>query len=153
MSLQPADRYAQISQDWRHRDNLTWQLPTVLFAITVTIFAGVFKIVDSQNCSYSYLLPVLYIIGFFASFGITIMLGQNLWYQIGSTFLLKMIEKGSNVAFHSHSDRVVTPKDSNAKSSEIFSALVCKLSGSSFLLIFCGINTIVFAVLAITELS
>ena len=147
MSLKPEERYAQISEDWRHRDNLTWQLPTVLIVITIAIFAVVLTIVDSQNSSCSFLLPVLYIVGFVASFGFTIMLGQNLWYQLGSTFLLKEIENNSNVTFHSSSDRLVTPKDSKASCSEICIALFRKLLGSSILFAFCSINTVVFVIL------
>ena len=95
MPLNPNDRYAEISKDWRHRDNLTWQLPTVLFAFTIAIYAGVIRIAESNNLCV-FLLPVLYFIGCIVSLAFVIMLGQNLWYQLGSTFFLKRIEINEN---------------------------------------------------------
>ena len=34
--------YREISTDWRHRDNLTWQLPSIIIIIGGTLVAAAF---------------------------------------------------------------------------------------------------------------
>lgn len=36
--------YNQISEDWRHRDNLTWQIPSVIVAIGGALIAAAFTL-------------------------------------------------------------------------------------------------------------
>lgn len=35
--------YEQLSDDWRHRDQLTWQLPSVLVAVSGALITVVFQ--------------------------------------------------------------------------------------------------------------
>ncbi len=81
-------KYVQISEDWRHRDNLTWQLPSIIVIIGGALITAAFGLnIDPQ---YLYLVRAT-LLGFGAllSFCLTFALTQNLWYQIGSSEYLK----------------------------------------------------------------
>ena len=83
------DRYSEVSADWRHRDNLTWQLPTILFALTGAIFAAILKLRDdTSQCSFDSIFTLLYFLGFLLSIAFSIMLFQNLWSQVVSIIYL-----------------------------------------------------------------
>jgi len=43
------EEYNQISEDWRHRDKLTWQLPSVVIVIGSALTAAAFTLnIDPQ---------------------------------------------------------------------------------------------------------
>ena len=84
--------YQQLSDDWRHRDQLTWQLPSVLVAITGALIAIVheFKNLDDVE---NYLLWG----GLFFAGLLTIALGQNLYFQTVAEDLMDAIRSGEAV--------------------------------------------------------
>lgn len=81
--------------------------------------------------------------------------------NVGSKFVvsawkhifLKRIEINENPTSTSSSERVISPTDSGATCSQICIALFGKLTGSIVLLIFCGVNTVVFAFLFALSVS
>ncbi len=69
--------YEQASEDWRHRDSLTWQLPTVL------ITAGGVLVVEAINLlnTHPLLTKLIITLAFLLTSSLTISLGQNLKLQ------------------------------------------------------------------------
>lgn len=66
--------YKQISEDWRHRDNLTWQIPSVMVIVGGVLIATAFRL-DSQ------VRFILLVLATSLSFCLTIALAQNLGLQ------------------------------------------------------------------------
>ena len=44
MSVRGEVEYSQISQDWRHRDNLTWQIPSIIVVIGGALITAAFAL-------------------------------------------------------------------------------------------------------------
>ncbi len=84
--------YEQLSDDWRHRDQLTWQLPSVLVVIIGALITIVheFKNLDDVE---NYLLWG----GLFFAGLLTIALGQNLYFQTVAEDLMDAIGSGESV--------------------------------------------------------
>jgi hypothetical protein len=68
--------YEQISEDWRHRDNLTWQIPSVIVVIGGALIAAAFTLNIKP-----FIRPVLLGFAILLSLCLTIALGQNLVLQ------------------------------------------------------------------------
>ncbi len=71
----PNQKYEQLSEDWRHRDQLTWQLPSVLVAVSGALITTVFQFEDSLGD----IRFVLLWAGVIFAALLTTALGQNLY--------------------------------------------------------------------------
>lgn len=86
--------YQQLSDDWRHRDQLTWQLPSVLVAISGALIAAVFQITTLETAGVRFYLLWGGLI--FASL-LTIALGQNLYFQTVAEDLMDSLRGGEQI--------------------------------------------------------
>ncbi len=69
--------YEQLSQDWRHRDVLTWQFPSVLILVGGVLVAQAFDL----SGEHPWIRSVLLGLGAGLATCLTIALGQNLRLQ------------------------------------------------------------------------
>jgi len=137
--------YEQISEDWRHRDNLTWQIPSVIVVIGGALITAAFTL----NIKPFIIRPILLGLGASLSLCLTFALKENLWYQMGSGEALIKIAKGEiNNIPEDKVRRILKPNDIDVK--------ICKkqlikkhgLTGSNCLFIFCvGVTIILFGLL------
>ena len=89
--------YAQISDDWRHRDNLTWQIPSVIVVIAGATLVAAFKLdIDPQYLLYAVRAGLLFL-ALSLSSCLTYALNQNIWYQVGSSLALESIIAQRNI--------------------------------------------------------
>ena len=79
--------YEQLSADWRHRDSLTWQLPTVLVAAGGVLVAEAFNLKEDLV----WLKSSLLLGGFLLSASLTVALLQNLSLQQKNQEAIKRI--------------------------------------------------------------
>ncbi|MEE9442223.1 MAG: hypothetical protein V3V99_06105 [candidate division Zixibacteria bacterium] len=86
--------YEQLSDDWRHRDQVTWQLPSVLVAVSGALIAAVLQF-DKLTCAgvRDYLLWG----GLLFAGLLSIALGQNLYFQTVAEDLMDAIKNGEPV--------------------------------------------------------
>ncbi len=89
----PNQKYEQLSEDWRHRDQLTWQLPSVLVAVSGALITTVFQFEDSLGD----IRFVLLWAGVIFAALLTTALGQNLYYQTVTEDLIQATEHGAQV--------------------------------------------------------
>jgi hypothetical protein len=139
--------YEQISEDWRHRDNLTWQIPSVIVVIGGALIAAAFTL----NIKPFIIRPVLLGLGAFLSLCLTYALAQNLWYQMGSGEALIKIANGEiDMIPTDKVRRILKPEDFmqhdiiNCKKNLIKKH---RLTGSNCLFYFCVCVTIILFVL------
>ena len=147
MSVRGEVEYNQISQDWRHRDNLTWQIPSIIVAIGGALIAGAFGL--KIDCRYVCIVrPILLGFGALLAGCLTFALVQNLWYQVGSgEALIKIVSgKGSTIP-KDKLRRTLNPKDSNISRWGFVERLFVRLTGSAVLLVLCMITTSVLVAL------
>ncbi len=71
-------RYEQASEDWRHRDRLTWQMPSILIVVGGLLVAEAFKLPDDAP---SWIRNALLLFAFGLSTSLTLALSQNLVLQ------------------------------------------------------------------------
>lgn len=71
-------RYEQASEDWRHRDQLTWQMPAILVVVGGLLVAEAFKLPDDAP---SWVRNALLLFAFGLSTSLTLSLFQNLILQ------------------------------------------------------------------------
>ncbi len=71
-------RYEQASEDWRHRDQLTWQMPAILVVVGGLLVAEAFKLPDDAP---SWVRDALLLFAFGLSISLTLALSQNLILQ------------------------------------------------------------------------
>ena len=84
--------YQQLSDDWRHRDQLTWQLPSVLVVITGALVAIVHEFQNLDQVGNYLLWGCLIFAGL-----LTIALGQNLYFQTVAEDLMDAMGSGEAV--------------------------------------------------------
>ncbi len=84
--------YEQLSNDWRHRDGLTWQLPSVLVAISGALITIVYQFNNLAHVGNYLLWGGLFFAGL-----LTIALGQNLYFQTVAEDLMDAIKAGKQV--------------------------------------------------------
>ncbi len=84
--------YEQLSDDWRHRDELTWQLPSVLVAISGGLITIVFGFDKLDHLQVYLLWGGLIFAGL-----LTIALGQNIYFQTTAEDLMDAINDGMQV--------------------------------------------------------
>lgn len=145
------EEYNQISEDWRHRDKLTWQLPSVIVVIGSALTVAAFKL--EIDCQYLYVIrPILLLFGGFLSFCLTFALKENLWYQIGSgEALIKIVQGKGKIIPMDKLRRIIKPEDIENNEHMCMKHL-CekhKLTGSYFFYIFCIFVTIILFGLSI----
>jgi len=82
--------YEQISQDWRHRDSMLWQALTVSITLTGAVFVTAFtKDLGSSWVTKS----ILFFFSALLNYVLLLKITKDHYYQLGSTELLKRIEK------------------------------------------------------------
>ena len=138
-----SDEYNEISTDWRHRDNLTWQIPSLLSAIAGGLVAAAYTI-DLQSPENLFRVRLV-LLGIAAGLSVclTFALGQNLRYQIGSSIALEHLRQGVEISKEKLT-RTIKPMQLGATVGDILGRLMLRLSGSTLLLILCvGITTCV----------
>lgn len=134
MSSLDEEEYNQISEDWRHRDNLTWQIPSVVAAITGGLIVAAFSI-DTMN---TIIKPTLLGIGAALSLCLTFALAQNLYYQVASGEALIIIVNAKACKIPKNKmRRTLTPGDLNISTRDFIKKLFPRLVGSAFLFILC----------------
>ncbi len=147
--------YNQISEDWRHRDNLTWQIPSIIVVIGGALIVAAFTFnMDSQYLCI--IRPILLGFGASLSFCLTFALAQNLWYQVGSGAALIKIanDKGDKIPKNKVMRRTLSPKDFDISKWDFIIQLFTRLTGSALLLILCiCITFILFGLLWIISRS
>ena len=79
-----------LSADWRHRDQLTWQMPAVMVAVSGGLMAAAFQL-DELHVIRVYLL---WAGGLFSGL-VTVALGQNIYYQRVASDLIVAIQDGN----------------------------------------------------------
>ena len=141
--------YDQISQDWRHRDNLTWQIPSIIVIIGGALIVAAYGL-DISPEYIGIIRPILLGFGTFLSACLTVSLAQNLIYQVGSGEALKKIIKGEgNKIPKNKLRRTLSPKDFNISKREVVSILFHELTGSTLLLLLCiGLTLTLFILLS-----
>ena len=87
------DDYKQLSDDWRHRDQLTWQLPSVLVAVSGALIAAIFNFDKFPAGMKDYLLWG----GLLFAGLLTIALGQNIYFQTVAEDLMDAIKNDERV--------------------------------------------------------
>ncbi|OLS23366.1 MAG: hypothetical protein HeimC3_25300 [Candidatus Heimdallarchaeota archaeon LC_3] len=89
--------YNQISEDWRHRDNFTWQLPSVILVIGSALIVTAFGL-DIDLRYLNTVRIILLGLGALLSFSLTWALIQNLWYQVGSSQALINLQNNEGIS-------------------------------------------------------
>jgi hypothetical protein len=139
--------YNQISEDWRHRDNLTWQLPSVILVIGSALIVTAFGL-DIDLRYLNTVRVILLGLGALLAFSLTWALIQNLWYQVGSSQALINLLNNNGIGDQktkNKSHRTISPKDLDITYLEFVKRLVFNLTGS-FLLIILSISITVILV-------
>ncbi len=131
-----SDEYAEISTDWRHRDNLTWQIPSLLSAIAGGLVAAAYALDFPPLEDLLRVRLALLGIAVGLSACLTLALGQNLRYQIGSGIALEQLREGVKIP-RATLTRAIRPMQLGATVKEILKRLLFRLSGSTLLFILC----------------
>jgi hypothetical protein len=131
-----SDEYTEISTDWRHRDNLTWQIPSLLSAIAGGLVAAAYAIELPSPENLRCVRLVLLSIAVGLSACLTFALGQNIRYQIGSGIALEKLRQGVKIPKEKLT-RAIRPMHLGATVGEILRRLLFRLTGSTLLLILC----------------
>lgn len=85
--------YEQLSEDWRSRDRITWQIPAVLAVVGGLLLATIFGRVgglDIDNAAKDALLVVGYVFAFL----LVLLLARNLYLQAVGADLMQEIKRG-----------------------------------------------------------
>lgn len=152
MSIQDNLEYDQISADWRHRDNLTWQIPSVVVVIGGALIATAFAL-DIETQYLCIIRPILLGFGAFLSLCLTFALIQNLCYQVCSgEALTKIINGQGNAIPKDKMRRTLNPKDVGIPKWNLIIRLFSELTGSTFLAILCIGTTVILFILFIWTL-
>ena len=147
MSVGDEVEYSQISQDWRHRDNLTWQIPSIIVAIGGGLTAAAFGLnIDPQYICI--VRPILLGFGALLAGCLTFALAQNLWYQVGSGEALIRIASPKGCTLPNDKlRRTLNRKDFGISRWDFVKRLSVRLAGSAVLLVLCMIITSVLVAL------
>jgi hypothetical protein len=137
--------FKQYYEDWRHRDNLTWQIPAVTTVIGSGIIIGSYMATAITWC----VKALAFGLGAFFSATLTVMLAQNLYYQWRDKEHLKDYEnkQRTNAAFKS---RPIPPKTEEEKNHKGFQSKLGRILGrqrigSTLLLIICLLYYVVLS--------
>ena len=141
--------YDQISEDWRHRDKLTWQIPSL-----IVIIGGALIVAAFTKGTPPFVTPILLGFGAGLSLCLTFALCQNLWYQVGSGEALKKLVNGKGNSLPKDKlRRALSPKNFNICILQFIGLVITQLTGSVFLLIVCIIVTCNLVVLFFQEIA
>jgi hypothetical protein len=80
--------YEQASEDWRHRDTLTWQMPAVLVVVGGVVVAEAFQLTGKPE---SYVRHGLLLFAFCLACCLTIALRQNINLQKKGRDIIKAL--------------------------------------------------------------
>jgi uncharacterized membrane protein len=80
--------YEQASEDWRHRDTLTWQMPAVLVVVGGVVVAEAFQLTAESP---DYIRPMLLLFAFSLAICLTIALRQNINLQKKGRDIIKAL--------------------------------------------------------------
>lgn len=80
--------YEQASEDWRHRDTLTWQMPAVLVVVGGVVTAEAFKLPVGAPIYAKHML-LLFALGL--AFCLTIALTQNIYLQHKGSLIIRAL--------------------------------------------------------------
>ena len=144
--------YSQISADWRHRDNLTWQIPSVIVVVGGALVTAAFGLEIDPGWEYTVRL-ILLAIGALFSLMLSIALGQNLRYQVGSESALEKLLSGKGKEIprvRGKARRTLSPRDLGLSERDVARRLVTGLTGSFFLLVLCWLVTFVLIALLVS---
>jgi len=145
--------YEIISADWRHRDSLTWQIPSVIVVVGGALIAAAFA-VDMEPRYSCILRPMLLGFGGLLSTCLTFALAQNLWYQMGSSEALKRIVRDAGSTIPRNKDRrTLDPRDFGVSKRDVMKGLFCELTGSGLLLMLCLLVTVALFVLLVLSIA
>ncbi len=136
-----SDEYTEISTDWRHRDNLTWQIPSLLSAIAGGLVAAAYAIELPSPGDLRFVRLILLGIAGGLSACLTFALAQNLRYQIGSGIALEKLRQGIKIPKEKLT-RAIRPMQLGVTPGEIVQRLLFRISGSTLLLILCIVITV-----------
>ena len=126
--------FKQYYADWRHRDNLTWQIP----AVTVAIGAGI--LIGGYVAKIPWHVKALaFGLGAFFIATLTVMLAQNLYYQWWDEKYLKDYGKGKTSVPKSKPIPCIVEEEKVKKSfrNKLGRILGRRRMGSTLLLITC----------------
>ena len=131
-----SDEYTEISTDWRHRDNLTWQIPSLLSAIAGGLVVAAYAIELPSPEEVRCIRLIILGIAAGLSVCLTFALGQNLRFQVGSGIALEQLRQEVKIP-REKLTRAIMPTDLGATPGEILRRLLFRLTGSMLLLILC----------------
>ena len=98
--------YEQISEDWRHRDNFTWQIPSVIVVIGGALIAAALTL-DIKPCQ-TYIAWIWCILITLFDYA----LRENLVYQMGSgEALIKIVNNKGGEIPTDKVRRILKPED------------------------------------------
>ena len=80
------DEYRELSEDWRHRDQMIWATPTVIITVSVVLMGIAFQI------SNLFVRLVILLAGLFWTFAMIHALIKHHYYQKGSEEKLRELE-------------------------------------------------------------
>lgn len=136
--------YNQISSDWRHRDNLTWQIPSVIVVVGGALIAAAFGL-SIDPCWVNTVRPLLLGFGTLFSLMLSIALVQNLCYQVGSGKALEKLSNGKGneiLKADGKMRRTLSPKDLGVSNMDFVRRIFSGLIGSTLLLLLCFMITV-----------
>ena len=130
MSVKSSDEYHQLSEDWRHRDVLTWQMPVRIATIAGGSLTLAFTTAETAILKDAYLL-----MGGTLVLVLSFTLLQNLWFQAGSTKSLSLILQGETDKIpKAKGRRAISPKELGISRTDFFKMMIVSLTGSTILL-------------------
>ena len=88
--------YEQASDDWRHRDNLTWQIPAVLVAVAGFVVSVVF---GASNLTPNWIRTGMLTIAATLGVSLSVALGQNLKLQQKSKEIIESLHDTERLKF------------------------------------------------------
>ena len=126
--------YQQLSDDWRHRDQLTWQLPSVLVAVSGALIVAVIQFDELERAGVkNYLLWG----GLLFAGLLTIALGQNLYFQTVAEDLMDEIKNRERVV----SGDCIPRRRANGPGFGTFMIKACLKTGSAGLFLLSAVLT------------
>lgn len=133
------EEYKQQSEDWRHRDRTTWQIPTVLIVIGGASIFSAFTVSDNETVK-----NIILLIGLLFSWVFTIAFARGIYLQGLSLALLENIK---NDRYKENTFKCVARMPLHDESMTFFIAImffVKPITSICLLLLCCGIVGIFF---------
>ena len=129
-----SDEYTEISTDWRRRDSLTWQIPSLLSAIAGGLVVAAYAIQLPSPEEVRYVRLIILGIAAGLSACLTFGLGLNLRYQLGSAIALEQLRKEDKIP-REKLTRAIKPSDLGATPGQILGRIMFTAQGFPMLLL------------------